>query len=289
MLFRGFTLDLRTFESAIESTFDASRYLWMFPLQPELVKLLLRLPVVGFLMRALLDRIEAKSTGRTIHSDKISELASDDTIQFPHHDYGIFFNVPQLIAFYCEEASAEGGETLLCDAEAAYEQLDGTVRAAFERARYIRYKNRNQRYLPAFSAPALLHHPRTGGATINLTAYQHDAMANLAREYFPSSRIHSEEHHDTFSFEPRFVAHDGEGYDLAADELEKVIRTHLANSVVLRWRKGDLLLVDNFKVMHGRVNAGTPKKKVHLILCEYVRNPNGFLWPWSSRFGRTRR
>ena len=76
----------------------------------------------------------------------------------------------------------------------------------------------------------------------------------------------------TFTFAPTFVRDDGSHFSLDERDVEDIARAHFAHSVLLPWRKGDLLLMDNYRVVHGRLNAGEPRKVLQVMLCDYVRN-----------------
>jgi hypothetical protein len=155
--------------------------------------------------RTLLGWIERTATGRALVDEDISTLANDQTIQFPHHEYGIFFNVPHVIAFYCDREAGREGETVLCDAKAAYRHMSPVVRDKFEQAAHIRYRSENQWYLPPFTAPAILHHPIDQHPSMNFTAYYYDFAADIAREMFPGHSIMTDDYDDTFSFLLVFV------------------------------------------------------------------------------------
>ena len=116
VLFRGFDISREEFQTVVSQGFQSHRYIWMFPMAARWARLLLSLPLIGWLTRALLGWIESRATGRKIVEEKLSTLANDQTIQFPHHEYGIFFNVPHVIAFYCDKESGNEGETIICDA-----------------------------------------------------------------------------------------------------------------------------------------------------------------------------
>ena len=111
VLFRGFDVDRDSFEETVSAGFDSDRFVWMFAVPPRYARILLRLPVIGWINRTLLGWIESRATGRRLVGKKQSTLANDQTMQFPHHEYVIFFNVPLVLAFHCEAASEIEGET----------------------------------------------------------------------------------------------------------------------------------------------------------------------------------
>jgi len=114
---------------------------------------------------------------------------------------------------------------------------------------------------------------------MNFTAYQHDVFGQIASQRFPQHTICTEDLDATFSFEPVFFMNDGEKNTLNETQVADLAHAHLDHSVLLRWKKNDVLLMDNFRVVHGRLNAGLPSKKtLKIILCDYVRNTNRFTW-----------
>ena len=277
ILFRGFEVEPHAFEALVASSFEADRFLWMFPMAPRWARALLDLPIIGRITRAFLGWIESAATGRAIVGEKQSTLADDQTIQFPHHEYGIFFNVPRVLAFFCEKEAEHQGETLLCDARAGYAAMPEPLKAHFEATEYIRYRSENQWYLPPFTAPAVLYHPMDGHPSMNFTAYQHDIFARVATDWFPDHDITATSQDETFSFVPTFHQQGQTSQGLTEDQIVALAESHLRHSVLLRWQKGDLLLMDNFRVVHGRLNAGMPERKVlQIVLCDYVRNTNHF-------------
>ncbi len=277
VLFRGFDVAPEAFEGVVATGFDADRFLWMFPMAPRWARALLDLPLVGRITRAFLGWIESAATGRAIVGDKQSTLADDQTIQFPHHEYGIFFNVPRVLAFFCEREAERQGETLLCDARSGYVGMPSALRAHFESTEYIRYRSENQWYLPPFTAPAVLYHPDDSHPSMNFTAYQHDVFARVAERWFPEHEITATSQDETFSFVPTFHRGEHTSRGLSEDQIVALAESHLERSVLLRWKQGDLLLMDNFRVVHGRLNAGMPERKVlQIVLCDYIRNANRF-------------
>lgn len=270
LLFRGFDVDQPRFEAAVGEAFRPERHLWMLPFAPRWGRALLDAPVVGDLSRWFMDLVEARSTGRAIRGDKVATLARDDTMQFLHHEYGIFFNVPRTVAFWCEDAPADGGETVICDAARAWDALPEALRERFLAARGIRYRDRNQPLMPPFVAPAVFRHPDTGACTVNFTGDHHHVAAEVVRTLFPGARVVVEDHDETFQFESTFLGRDGTTWTLSAAEIEALARAQFQHSVLLRWRRGDLLLLDNLATQHGRLNGGSPKKTLHVILAEHV-------------------
>ena len=276
VVFRGFGVDPASFRSAVLRAYNASRYIWMMPMPPKLAQLFLSLPLIGWFLNWLLGRIEAWATGRTLTQKDTSTLAYEDNIQFPHHEFGIFFNIPRVIAFYCEKQSNTGGETLFCDAERAWNALEPELKSRFETAKFIRYKNENQILPPPFTAPALLNHPKSGVPSLNLTGYHHRIVAEEGQRLFPEARIELGDYDENFMFKPTVVDSKGSPVELNEADYRAIIAAHLAEGVLLPWKEGDVMFCDNYKVVHGRINGGTPRKVLQVMLCDYQPNDTRF-------------
>ena len=275
VLFRGFKVDPPRFREAVLSAYQASRYIWMMPMPPKLARFFLALPLIGWILNWLFARIEAWATGRTLTQKDASTLAYEDNIQFPHHEFGIFFNIPRVIAFLCEKQSDTGGETLFCDAEAAWTDIRPELQSHFETAKFIRYKNENQFLPPPFTAPALLKHPKTGVPTLNLTGYHHRLVAEEGQRLFPEARIELGDHDENFMFRPTLVNREGKPVELSETDYREIIAAHLSQGLLLPWQEG-ILFCDNYKVVHGRINGGYPRKVLQVMLCDYQKNQNRF-------------
>ncbi len=276
VIFRGFKIDPPWFRKVVLSAYNASRYIWMMPMPPKLAQFFLSLPLIGPFLNWLLGVIEAWATGRTLTQKDASTLAYEDNIQFPHHEFGIFFNVPRVIAFLCQKQSDTGGETLFCDAEAAWNNVRPELKAHFETAKFIRYKNENQFLPPPFTAPALLEHPISGIPTLNLTGYHHQLVAEEGQRLFPEARIELGDHDENFMFNPTLVDQNGKPVHLSEADYREIISAHLAQGVLMPWKKGDVLFCDNYKIVHGRINGGTPRKVIQVMLCDYQKNETRF-------------
>ncbi len=276
VIFRGFKIDPPRFRQAVLSAYNASRYIWMMPMPPKLARFFLSLPIVGPFLNWFLGVIEAWATGRTLTQKDASTLAYEDNIQFPHHEFGIFFNIPRVIAFLCQKQSDTGGETLFCDAELAWKNVRPELRAHFETAKFIRYKNENQFLPPPFTAPALLKHPKSGVPSLNLTGYHHQLVAEEGQKLFPEARIELGDHDENFMFKPTLVDANGKPVELSENDYREIISAHLAQGILLPWKEGDVLFCDNYKVVHGRVNGGYPRKVLQVMLCDYQKNQTRF-------------
>jgi len=222
-----------------------------------------------------------------------------------HHEMSYMPDPPRRLAFFCETAPREGGETPLADSRKIYGLIPEEVRAEFE-AKGIRY----HRYL--YGPRWNLHH-RTRNRFIRLyTSWMHTFSTTdrrVVEEYWAAhggsvqwdreggariasrlraTRPHPEtgemlwfNHVAVFLSSPRstgwlpwlgyhlaypnplrrpFHAEFGDGTPIRHAQIDAIRGAIDAATVKFHWWRGDLLLVDNFLVTHGRRPFRGPRK-----------------------------
>ena len=115
-----------------------------------------------------------------------STLANDQTIQFPHHEYGIFFNVPRIIAFIVTGRPGRGRPSSVMPAPDRDHEPSRPGKVRDDALHPL--PGENQWYLPPHRATGPLH-PEDDYPTMNFTAYHHEVFADAARTRFPDSTI----------------------------------------------------------------------------------------------------
>ncbi len=198
-----------------------------------------------------------------------------------HNELSYVVKPPQLLSFYCVEAAEEGGQTQLADTRKLLSLLDPDVIREFEkRGGWSLNRNFGFGMGPAISKsfgtddpdelrkychdsgidilhigegvlktsqtrPVIHHHPVTGEATwFNHVAFWH-----------PSSL--PKEMHETLlkSFDVRdfpFSTYYGDGTEIPNDVIRHIRQAYVSSEILFDWKKGDVLLIDNWAVAHGR-------------------------------------
>ncbi|MCA1615512.1 MAG: amino acid adenylation domain-containing protein [Acidobacteria bacterium] len=140
-----------------------------------------------------------------------------------HHESSQMHRWPRRIMFFCEEPSERGGQTPLADGRAVWRRLSPALRGG----------------------PAALLHPETGEPVFfnQLLAHHASRLDEGVREslvgLFGEGGL------------PRQVYY-GDGGEISDAEVEEVLEAYEAEAVDFAWERGDLLLVDNMMVAHGR-------------------------------------
>lgn len=221
-----------------------------------------------------------RSTPRTRVSGKIytsTEYPAHQTIPL-HNELSYMGQWPMVIGFFCVEPAVEGGETPIVDSRAVFNRIDPMIRERFIRKRvmYVRNygegldlswqnvfqtKNRNtveefcrkaeidfewkgeDRLRTSQVCQAVANHPRTGALVwFNQAHLFHvSSLTSEVRQVLLAS-----------GDEPPRNAFYGDGSPIDNCDLEQIRAAYASEAVIFPWQKGDLLVVDNMLVAHGR-------------------------------------
>ena len=215
-----------------------------------------------------------------------------------HHELSYAVEVPSLMLFACLKPATRGGATPVADAAAVLEALPADLVERFERVGWLLVRNYNddigtsltmafgtehrgeiERYCCANAIEfewraggalrtwqrrsALVRHPLTGRRSwFNQVAFLSEwTMNSEVREY-----LVEEYGQDGLPFNTRF----GDGNPIDADVVDLINETYEANTVRAPWEAGDVLLVDNIRMAHGR-EAFEGSREVIVGMADAVR------------------
>jgi len=109
-------------------------------------------------------------------------------------------------------------------------------------------------------------HPDTGDRCLNLQAFHRTSILQDLDEVRPrQSRLHNASLKMGLSLlyaldvMPVQILY-GDGTPISADEMAEIRRATWDQSVLFRWKKGDVLVLDNILTGHGRMNVEGPRK-----------------------------
>ncbi|MFF9118738.1 TauD/TfdA family dioxygenase [Streptomyces massasporeus] len=204
-----------------------------------------------------------------------------DQIIALHNENAYQSTFPALLALHCAVPAESGGATPVADCRRVLARLDPAVVERFVRTGvcYVRnhspgaglswqqtFDTEDPEEASAYCArmgieaewrpggalrtrqvqPALARHPRTGeDVWFNHAAFFHpDGLDPALRAALRAHHPHDDDlpHHVTF----------GDGSPIPAADLAHVRAAYAAEAVVVPWRAGDFLLVDNLLAAHGR-------------------------------------
>jgi alpha-ketoglutarate-dependent taurine dioxygenase len=205
-----------------------------------------------------------------------------------HNENSYSHSWPARIFFNCVTAPAQGGETPLADSRRVYERIDPARRARFEEqgVLYVRnfgsglgldwrtaFQTEDRGRVEAFCAqagiscewrsgdrlrtrqrrPAVLDHPVSGERVwFNQAALFHPAaLAPEVREEL--RRLFAEE--DLPS-----AAYYGDGAPIEPETVDAIVAAYRQETVSFPWQVGDVLMLDNVRVAHGRRPFRGPRR-----------------------------
>lgn len=216
-----------------------------------------------------------------------TEFPADQWIPL-HHEMSYSPNWPAKVLFYCQTAPVDGGRTPIADDRQILDKIDPAVRAVFaeknvmyvrnygegldlpwqeafqtsDRGEVERYCRRlgmgfewrsGDRLRTTTVRPPTVTHPVTGDELW----FNHAHMfhhSNLPAAVRDSLLVEFSEH-DL----PRNALY-GDGTPIPSPLLEEIRQLYRRQAVYFEWQQGDLLLVDNFLVSHGREPFRGPRR-----------------------------
>jgi alpha-ketoglutarate-dependent taurine dioxygenase len=222
-----------------------------------------------------------RSTPRTKVSGKIytsTEYPADQTIPL-HNEMSYTRQWPMVLGFFCVEPSPKGGETPIADSRKVFARLAPEIRDRFMQKNVLYVRNygegldlswrdvfqtrerteveeycrqsgiefewkSDERLRTSQLCQAVATHPRTN----------EQVWFNQAHLFHESSlEPHVREALLVAAGEeqPR-TAYFGDGLEIDDGDLEQVRAAYASETVTFPWQKGDVLLVDNMLVAHGR-------------------------------------
>jgi alpha-ketoglutarate-dependent taurine dioxygenase len=228
-----------------------------------------------------------KALGNNVYTS--TEFPPDQTIAL-HNENSYVMSWPMKLCFCCMIAPEDRGETPIADVRKVLQRIDPDVREEFIRKKYMLVRNFSEHLgLPWTSSfkvstreeleqycekahielewqseqhlktrqvrPALATHPSTGEEVwFNHIAFWHiSSLEPGVREILSNEYGEEGLPYNTYY---------GDGSRISPDVIAELRRAYEAETVKFPWRKGDLLLLDNMLVAHGRSPYSGPRKIV---------------------------
>jgi alpha-ketoglutarate-dependent taurine dioxygenase len=203
--------------------------------------------------------------------------APPDVEIFLHHEMAQTLIFPEQLFFFCEQPPAVGGSTPICWSDLSLQTLEQRAPKFVQRLRDrgIRYRNTMPAYAELASAQGrswkdTLKVESAEQAEQKLTSlgYDYQWLNNgyLSVRTPPLAAIQAFDQHSSFfnqivaayvgwqsSLDPDDpILTYGDGSHIAIEDLELAVEVCYQHVVDLDWQQGDVALLDNTRVMHGR-------------------------------------
>lgn len=209
-----------------------------------------------------------------------TEFPQDHEIQL-HNELSYVLSPPRKIAFCCLTPAAEGGQTQLADVHQVYRNLPASIIEAFEarggwmlkrnyghgfgpsvfksfkldtiediraycEREQVEFTELSERHFMTRQVRPVVHpHPETGVPLwMNHVAFWHpDNLAGEVREKLA----------EMFTLDQfPYCTYFGDGTPIDSATVAQVTRAYQEAEVKFDWRAGDVLLLDNWRIAHGR-------------------------------------
>jgi alpha-ketoglutarate-dependent taurine dioxygenase len=247
---------------------------------------------VGATTNSALLEYTYRSTPRSQVSGNIytsTEYPSDQVIPF-HNELSYARAWPLKIWFFCVTPALEGGATPIADSRKVYARIPDSVKTPFieKGVMYVRnygegldlpwqnvFQTNDRSAVEAFCNSAGIMYEWKGGDRLRTT----QVCQAVARSPRTGEMVWFNQAHlfHASSLPPavyamllaEFQAHElprhtfyGDGSPIPADALEAIRQAYEAESVTFTWHVGDILMLDNMLVAHGRAPFSGPRKIV---------------------------
>ncbi|MBD2360528.1 TauD/TfdA family dioxygenase [Anabaena minutissima FACHB-250] len=199
---------------------------------------------------------------------------------FLHNESTYCLTWPQKIYFCCLKVAEQGGETPIADTQRIFDRLSRQTREQFieKQVLYVRnyndgfglswqdvFQTKDKAVVEAYCRsnaiefewkdserlrthqirPAIIKHPITGTTSwFNHTAFFHvTTLEPTIRKALLAEFLEEDLPHNTYY---------GDGSTIESEVLAEIRAAYAQETVVFPWRPGDILLLDNILVAHGR-------------------------------------
>lgn len=208
-------------------------------------------------------------------------------------------NHPAILWFYCENPpeQGKGGQTTVCDGREVFKSLRESTKKFFQNQhiKYIR-NLKNGEWQTAFQTDDL--------SVVQQFCDDNDTKliidsetGNLATEYSCSAIVTSRDGEDVFinnllliylaewainsgwfaenvsgmqNASPQLLVRMSDGSPIPEDIIEELCQISDKLTVDIQWEKGDIIMIDNTKILHGRREATGSNRKIFVRMGEPI-------------------
>lgn len=183
-------------------------------------------------------------------------------------------NIPLMLWFFCANPASQDGATIVCDGKLFFDELSDLLKDLFSRKK-LKYRGHLER-------DAWIKRYKTD----NLNVVEHICKSNDTHlqinedesidVHYICSAIHPSRSGESMIFinsllpakaiSPDVVSFD-DGIDINEETMSELNEIAEKITVEINWQKGDILMVDNTRIMHGRRAFVDDKRDIYIRMC----------------------
>ncbi|MEN9577989.1 MAG: hypothetical protein RJA70_998 [Pseudomonadota bacterium] len=184
-------------------------------------------------------------------------------LQGPHIELGWRTRRARYLSIWAETPPQVAGETALFDMNAVYLSLDEDIRRMFDR-----YPSMYPAYGERIWLDSVLVHPRTQKRCLHLWYYE-SPLADLAVESYKKTEHYKQSTVQDVKpmvalnspLKHQFLV-DDKLVSLTDEQKRRMLDCAYSHAQYWSWKKGDVLLIDNISLAHGRMPSVPPRRLV---------------------------
>jgi len=242
------------------------------------------------------------SDRKTFNGNETVMTATGDTQEFaiPLHGEMYYRSIrPKILWFYCQISPSKDGQTTLCDGETLYQNLSTETKEFFENMP-VRYRThyKESEWREKFSVATLAEMQNyCRNMDYKLKINHDDGSINID---YVSSALSGNGKDKPFCFINNVVSlfmgeasfkrgklHAGiprtesndfpvkvrmqDGSRIPRNIISEILTVSKKLTIEHTWQTGDILLIDNTRIMHGRNSSYSSERKIYVRICDGLR------------------
>lgn len=183
-------------------------------------------------------------------------------------------NIPLMLWFFCAKPPLQDGETILCDGKRFFDELSDSLKDLFGRKRlkyrgYLNKEGWKKRY-KTDDLNEVKEICKSNDTEVEVNVDESINLSYICPAIYPSRTgeftVFIGSLLPAKAINPDAVCFD-DGTKIGTDILSELNEIADKITAEIKWRKGDLLMVDNTRIMHGRRAFADEEREIYIRLC----------------------
>ncbi|MGA9377511.1 MAG: TauD/TfdA family dioxygenase [Phormidium sp.] len=183
-------------------------------------------------------------------------------------------NIPLMLWFFCAHPALQDGETIVCDGQLFYNEMSNSLKNLFskKKLKYNGHLNQDEWKKRYKTDDLSVIKQICESNKINIQVNENESID--LHYTCPAIHLSKYGNHPVFinsllptkSLYPKAVCFDDDS-EITDDIISELSEIAAKTTVDIRWQKGDILMVDNTRIMHGRRAFADDQRDIYLRLC----------------------